>query len=83
MTAKNQQDAVRELAYQLWVGRGRPWGSSLQDWLEAERQLATPEPRASIPTPQPPIKVPNPPESEVDAVIHETPKVGSRDAPGG
>ena len=83
MTAKNQQDAVRELAYRLWIGRGRPLGSPLQDWLEAERQLATPEPGASIPTPQPPIKVLNPPESEVDAVIPETPKVGSRDAPGG
>ena len=24
MTAKIEQNAVRELAYQLWVGRGRP-----------------------------------------------------------
>lgn len=27
------------LAYQLWEERGRPDGSSEQDWFEAERQL--------------------------------------------
>jgi hypothetical protein len=31
---------VPELAYELWVARGRPHGSALQDWAEAERQLA-------------------------------------------
>ena len=32
---------------------------------------------------EPPIKVPNPPEDEVNDVIHEVPKLASRDAPGG
>jgi hypothetical protein len=31
--------SVAELAYELWVARGRPHGSALQDWAEAERQL--------------------------------------------
>ncbi len=83
MTATNKQDVVRELPYRLWIGRGRPLGSPLQDWLEAERQVGAPEPGPTINAPQPPIKVPNPPEGEVDAVMRETPKVGSRDAPGG
>lgn len=30
-----------------------------------------------------PIKVPNPPEGEASTVAPETPKIGSRDAPGG
>jgi hypothetical protein len=32
--------SVADLAYELWVARGRPHGSALQDWAEAERQLA-------------------------------------------
>jgi DUF2934 family protein len=31
---------VAELAYELWVARGRPHGSATEDWVEAERQLA-------------------------------------------
>jgi hypothetical protein len=31
---------VAELAYELWVARGRPQGSGIEDWVEAERQLA-------------------------------------------
>jgi hypothetical protein len=27
-------------AYHLWLARGRPAGTGLEDWLEAERQLA-------------------------------------------
>ena len=77
------QDAVRELAYRLWIARGRPVGSPLQDWLEAERLIGAPAPGSSVDAPEPPIKVSNPPEGEVDAVMRETPKVGSRDAPGG
>jgi len=33
--------AIAELAYRLWVDRGRPDGSSDADWFEAERQLAS------------------------------------------
>jgi hypothetical protein len=32
-------DAITKLAYELWVGRGRPEGSPEQDWFEAERIL--------------------------------------------
>ncbi len=34
-----EQVAVR--AYQLWQSRGEPSGTDWEDWLEAERQLAT------------------------------------------
>ncbi len=32
--------SIAERAYQLWIDRGRPQGSEIEDWLEAERQLA-------------------------------------------
>ncbi len=38
--------AVRELAYRLWVGRGRPEGDAQQDWFEAERRLSVEQRRA-------------------------------------
>ncbi len=41
--------SIRELAYQLWVARGRTSGSAERDWLEAERQLSS-APRAATPT---------------------------------
>jgi hypothetical protein len=34
-----QNKSVEELAYELWVARGCPEGSSAEDWHEAERQL--------------------------------------------
>ena len=74
----SKEDAVRELAYRLWAARGRQHGFDLQDWVDAERLIGD-----SDVDPGPPIKVPNPPEDEVDDVIRETPKVASRDAPGG
>jgi hypothetical protein len=40
--------SIAELAYQLWVARGRPHGSGEVDWLEAERQLS--KPSAAAPT---------------------------------
>ena len=80
----SKEDAVRELAYRLWAGRGRQQGFALQDWLDAERLIGgsedDPAPRRDS---EPPIKVPNPPEDEVEDVSRETPKVASRDAPGG
>jgi len=30
---------IEELAYQLWVQRGRPIGSPQVDWLQAEEEL--------------------------------------------
>ena len=74
----SKQDAVRELAYRLWAARGGQHGFDLQDWLDAEWLIGDSEDDS-----EPPIKVPNPPEDEVDDVIRETPKVASRDAPGG
>ena len=34
------RQSIAERAYQLWIDRGRPQGSEIEDWLEAERQLA-------------------------------------------
>jgi hypothetical protein len=80
----SKDDAVRELAYRLWEARGRLHGFDLQDWLDAERLIGdSKNSESSMNAPEPPIKVPNPPEQEVDDVISETPKVASKDAPGG
>ena len=81
----SKEDAVRELAYRLWEARGRKLGFDLQDWLAAERLIGSSEDGFAPPSDklEPPIKVPNPPEDEVNDVIRETPKVASRDAPGG
>jgi hypothetical protein len=42
MTTHHDPQTVRELAYKLWVERGRPEGGAETDWLEAERQLLGP-----------------------------------------
>lgn len=34
---------VADLAYHLWIERGRPHGSAEEDWVEAERQVAQQE----------------------------------------
>ena len=81
----SKEDAVRELAYRLWVARGRQHGFDLRDWFDAERLIGDSADGRGPPADksEPPIKVPNPPEDEVDDVVRETPKVASRDAPGG
>ena len=30
---------IQRLAYQFWEDRGRPWGSSEEDWFRAEGEL--------------------------------------------
>ena len=35
------EDAIRELAYQLWILRARPCGSPEVDWYRAEEELAS------------------------------------------
>lgn len=35
------EDEISRLAYQIYQARGGVNGSPLEDWLEAERQLAT------------------------------------------
>jgi hypothetical protein len=32
-------EQIAERAYYIWESKGRPWGQSLEDWLEAEKQL--------------------------------------------
>ena len=32
-------EAIAERAYYIWQSKGCPWGQSLEDWLEAEKQL--------------------------------------------
>lgn len=32
-------EKVRETAYYLWEKKGKPTGSDLSDWLEAEKKL--------------------------------------------
>jgi hypothetical protein len=38
-SSADEQRAIRELAYRKWVQAGRPEGSSLRFWLEAEHEL--------------------------------------------
>lgn len=37
------QDAIERRAYELYEQRGREDGHDWDDWLQAERELATPE----------------------------------------
>jgi hypothetical protein len=37
--AEPSREAIAELAYLYWQGRGGQDGSADQDWLEAEREL--------------------------------------------
>lgn len=34
-----KENAIRAKAYELWVAKGCPDGSAMQDWLEAEQLL--------------------------------------------
>lgn len=33
------QEKIAMLAYEKWVQRGRPQGTEMQDWLDAEKEL--------------------------------------------
>jgi hypothetical protein len=35
------QEKIAKLAYEKWCSRGMPHGSSMHDWLEAEKELMT------------------------------------------
>ena len=39
-----RHDSVEQRAYTLWEAAGRPEGSALQYWLQAERELGIPSP---------------------------------------
>ena len=51
---KLDEDAIRAKAYELWLERGCPPGSAEDDWLEAERLLAS-QPEAAAAPPAPPV----------------------------
>lgn len=42
-------DKIAMRAYEKWCQRGRPCGSQVQDWLEAERELQTEFSRTGTP----------------------------------
>jgi hypothetical protein len=35
------EEAIRVRAYQLWEHRGHPYGSAMEDWLQAETELVS------------------------------------------
>lgn len=40
---------IEKRAYEIWCGRGRPSGTELENWLEAERQLGAERERVASP----------------------------------
>ncbi len=44
---KVPHEKIAMRAYEKWVKRGRPHGSHVQDWLDAERELQTEMTRTS------------------------------------
>ena len=35
------EEAIRVRAYQLWEHRGQPYGSAMEDWLQAETEVVS------------------------------------------
>jgi hypothetical protein len=35
------EEAIRIRAYQLWEHRGHPYGSAMEDWLQAETEVVS------------------------------------------
>jgi DUF2934 family protein len=35
------EEAIRVRAYQLWERRGHPYGSAMEDWLQAETEVVS------------------------------------------
>ena len=44
------QEKIAQRAYEKWMKRGCPQGSDVQDWVEAERELAAEMARSSTMT---------------------------------
>lgn len=44
------QEKIAMRAYEKWMQRGRPQGTEMQDWLEAERELKAEMSRTKPPT---------------------------------
>lgn len=51
--SKVPHDKVAQRAYEKWVKRGRPQGTDVQDWLEAEAELRTEASRGTAPSATP------------------------------
>ncbi len=51
IAAEIPREKIAQRAYEIWVARGKPAGTSQQDWLEAEAQLRA-ETRAAEPLPR-------------------------------
>lgn len=96
MTNPSDLRAIRDLAHRLWEARGRRHGHAVEDWLDAERQIgAAQDPVSVAEAPVKPArrrgkgknaaapKAPIVPPDDSANSPPETPKVGSRDAPGG
>jgi hypothetical protein len=39
VTSGSEMESIARLAYRYWEQRGRPLGSSEQDWIRAEEEL--------------------------------------------
>jgi Protein of unknown function (DUF2934) len=48
-TSRPTREEIAALAYELWVARGRPDGTSQADWLDAEQHLKSATPAAKWP----------------------------------
>jgi hypothetical protein len=55
-TATPQDDAIAKRAYELYLQRGSVPGHELDDWLEAEAQLARESSQAAQTSPQPVVR---------------------------
>jgi hypothetical protein len=43
-------EKIAQRAYEKWIKRGRPQGTEMQDWLEAENELRAEMSRTKPPT---------------------------------
>ena len=83
----DDERAVRELAYRLWEARGRPDGTSEQDWRDAQRQLADGEStddalKATFPASDPPAsQLPDNPPANAQAKWQAAEAARSEPAP--
>jgi hypothetical protein len=89
---KVDENAIGQLAYQLWERAGRPTGSDQHFWFEAEKQLRAkvtqPAPTVSVQIPAParakdpePVKVESAPAVSAPSVKLSPPRSKPVDAP--
>jgi DUF2934 family protein len=44
------EDRIRQRAYELWEQSGRPEGSEMDFWLQAEREIVGPDAQGDAPS---------------------------------